>query len=297
MQGFRKRIVRAIAALAIAGGVVGALAPAATAATTIGSTALTPGPFECDSPSTYFSQSTDAASPSYAVPAGGGVITSWSVPAGAGPAEVKLGLLRPNLGPSTFTTADASAAESLAPSSLNTFDTRIPAQAGDRIAALIVSGSYPCASQTGDIDDIAQRDSLAVHDTGSIFTYDDPNPSTVILIAATVEPDADGDRFGDETQDLCLTDPTKQAECVAPETTITKQPANKTTKKKAKYKFTSNEPGSSFECQIDDKPYAACSSPRKFRAPQGKHKFNVRAIDPAGNFDLTPAKDKFKRLP
>jgi hypothetical protein len=32
---------------------------------------------------------------------------------------------------------------------------------------------------------------------------------------ADVEPDADGDGFGDETQDLCAADPTRQTACVA----------------------------------------------------------------------------------
>jgi hypothetical protein len=79
-----------------------------------------------------------------------------------------------------------------------------------------------------------------------------------------------------------------------PETTITKQPKDKSPKKKAKYKFTSDEAGSTFECKIDKKPWEACTSPKKFKAKPGKHKFKVRAIDPAGNVDPTPAKDKFK---
>ena len=87
-----------------------------------------------------------------------------------------------------------------------------------------------------------------------------------------------------------------------PQTTITKSPPNRTGKPKAKYKFGSDEPGSTFECKLKGKgvknsikQYGDCESPRKYkRLDEGKHKFTVRAIDAAGNVDPTPAKDKFK---
>ena len=80
-----------------------------------------------------------------------------------------------------------------------------------------------------------------------------------------------------------------------PETTITKRAPNKTGKHKVKFKFTSDEPGSTFECKLDKKRYKPCSSPKKLkRLKRGKHKFKVRAIDTAGNVDPSAAKDKFK---
>lgn len=80
-----------------------------------------------------------------------------------------------------------------------------------------------------------------------------------------------------------------------PETTITKGAPNKTDKTKVKFKFTSSEPDSAFECKLDKKPFKPCASPRKVkRLDEGKHKFKVRAIDEAGNVDPSPAKDKFK---
>ena len=80
-----------------------------------------------------------------------------------------------------------------------------------------------------------------------------------------------------------------------PETTITEHPPNKLAKHKAKYRFVSDEAGSSFQCKIDKKPFKACSSPKKVKhLDEGKHKFKVRAVDAAGNVDSTPAKDKFK---
>ena len=43
------------------------------------------------------------------------------------------------------------------------------------------------------------------------------------------------------------------------------------------------------------KQFSACTSPKKYKGLQpGKYKFEVRAVDAAGNADPTPDKDKFK---
>ncbi len=82
----------------------------------------------------------------------------------------------------------------------------------------------------------------------------------------------------------------------APETTLTKQPAKKTTKSKAKFAFEADEDDATFECKLDRKKWKPCSSPRKYKVREGKHKFRVRATDAAGNTDPSPAKVKFRRL-
>ena len=67
-------------------------------------------------------------------------------------------------------------------------------------------------------------------------------------------------------------------------------------KDRAKFKFTSSEPGT-FECKRDKKPFKPCRSPKAIRnLDRGKHKFQVRAIDAVGNVDLTPDKDRWKVL-
>jgi uncharacterized delta-60 repeat protein len=82
-----------------------------------------------------------------------------------------------------------------------------------------------------------------------------------------------------------------------PETTITKEPDSKSHKSKAKYRFESSEPNSTFECAYDSKTYKPCDAGKvKYKKLDfGKHKFSVRATDAAGNTDQSPAKDKFKR--
>jgi hypothetical protein len=82
---------------------------------------------------------------------------------------------------------------------------------------------------------------------------------------------------------------------IPPETVINGGP-KKTKKRKPKFQFASSEPGSTFQCQFDQSPFQPCASP--YKAPTklkpGRHQFSVKAIDPAGNVDATPAVRKFK---
>ena len=82
-----------------------------------------------------------------------------------------------------------------------------------------------------------------------------------------------------------------------PDTKITKGPPKKTHKTTAKFKFTSSEAGSTFECKLDKSKFKKCSSPKTYKKLKpGKHVFKVRAIDKAHNVDPTPAKRKFTIL-
>jgi hypothetical protein len=82
-----------------------------------------------------------------------------------------------------------------------------------------------------------------------------------------------------------------------PQTKITKNPKAKTHATTVKFKFSSSETGSTFECKLDKKPFKLCRSPKTYKKLKpGKHVFKVRAIDKAGNVDPTPAKKKFKVL-
>jgi hypothetical protein len=60
----------------------------------------------------------------------------------------------------------------------------------------------------------------------------------------------------------------------------------------ASFTFSSDEPGSTFECRIDDEVWstAACLAPKVYTGlADGRHQFWVRAVDPAGNRDGTAA--------
>ncbi|HET7484923.1 MAG TPA: NosD domain-containing protein [Solirubrobacterales bacterium] len=82
-----------------------------------------------------------------------------------------------------------------------------------------------------------------------------------------------------------------------PQTKIVKGPKAKTHATTVKFKFSSSEAGSTFECKLDKQPFKPCRSPKKYKKLKpGKHVFKVWAIDKAGNVDPTPAKKKFKIL-
>jgi len=88
---------------------------------------------------------------------------------------------------------------------------------------------------------------------------------------------------------------TSVPDTTAPDTIITKAPRKKSTKRKARIKFVSTEPGSTFRCSLDGAKPKPCTSPVKYkRLEVGKHKFKVYAVDAAGNADPTPDKVKFK---
>ena len=61
--------------------------------------------------------------------------------------------------------------------------------------------------------------------------------------------------------------------------------------------FYSTEAGSTFQCRLDSGGFATCSSPYRKRLALGMHRFEVRAIDAAGNADPTPARFRVVGVP
>ncbi len=84
-----------------------------------------------------------------------------------------------------------------------------------------------------------------------------------------------------------------------PQTKIFKGPKGKKfVKATVAFKFKASVDGSTFQCRLDGKPFRKCHSPQVYTglAP-GKHRFEVRAANAAGQVDKTPAKLKFTVLP
>jgi hypothetical protein len=94
------------------------------------------------------------------------------------------------------------------------------------------------------------------------------------------------------------TDPTPDSrtftvDTAPPDTTITGGPIGATNDPTPTFAF-SSEPGASFECKVDSGSYSACSSPKTTQhLADGSHTFYVRATDPVGNVDPTPASQFF----
>jgi hypothetical protein len=66
-------------------------------------------------------------------------------------------------------------------------------------------------------------------------------------------------------------------------TTLTSQPAPLVNTGAAAFAFTSNEPGSTFECRLDGTAYVPCASPTTYSGlTEGLHTLEVRATDAEG---------------
>jgi len=76
-----------------------------------------------------------------------------------------------------------------------------------------------------------------------------------------------------------------------PNTFVSGKKKVKTRKKKARvaFTFTATEPGSSFACSLDGRPFVPCTSPFSAKLRRGAHTLSVVATDTAGNVDATAA--------
>lgn len=79
-----------------------------------------------------------------------------------------------------------------------------------------------------------------------------------------------------------------------PDTQITDGPPRKTKQRLTSFSFASTEPGSTFECKVDDAAFSACSSPFEAKVSRAKHVFEVRAVGAGGKPDAWPASQGWK---
>jgi len=197
--------------LLVASLVVGALAlPAsAFAGVTIGATGGN-GAADCPADFTWAQNST-AGSPTYAVPAGGGVITSWSHDRGPAlaTAQVRLKVFR-KTAPNSYLTVGQSDFETLAAAGVNTFGTRVAVEGGDILGFRFTAAPISCRRSgiTGD-EAVASGPGAPDPPVGSSPAFGTVG-AFLLNLAATVEPDCDHDGLGDETQDANTFCPTGQ---------------------------------------------------------------------------------------
>ncbi|MFQ5426868.1 MAG: hypothetical protein ACE5EV_07290, partial [Gaiellales bacterium] len=77
---------------------------------------------------------------------------------------------------------------------------------------------------------------------------------------------------------------------LAPTTSIDSGPAAVVSETTASFAVSADEPGSTFECSLDAAAFSACPPGPTFAAlADGAHTLAVRAVDPAGNADPSPA--------
>ena len=83
----------------------------------------------------------------------------------------------------------------------------------------------------------------------------------------------------------------------APETTIDSGPSGLTNDPTPTFTFSSDSPGSTFECRVDSDPFTACSGPGDSHTTSslsdGSHTFEVQATNATPQTDPTPASRSF----
>lgn len=151
-------------------------------------------------------------------------------------------------------------------------------------------------------------DTLTGNSVANAFDIRDGGPDTVTCLDPPPPPPADSvvaDMQGVDTinadceqVDFLPTPepppPVDDADSTPPDTQIGKGPKKKSKKKQATFEFSSTEAGSTFQCNLDGKGFQPCSSPFTTKVKKGKHEFEVRATDAAGNTDPTPAEQGWK---
>jgi hypothetical protein len=181
-----------------------ALPASASAAVTIGATGGN-GAADCPPDFTWAQDSTAVGSPSYVVPAGGGVITSWSHDRGPAlaTAQVRLKIFR-KTGSNTYLTVGQSDFETLTAAGVNIFATQVEVEGGDILGFRLTAADTSCR-RSGSTGDLAVASGPAQPDPpiGSSVSFGSVG-AFLLNLAATVEPDCDGDGLGDETQDPAL---------------------------------------------------------------------------------------------
>jgi hypothetical protein len=191
---------------------VAALAPAAGAATQVGpatlqTSGLTNEP--CATPVCTFIQYTNGGTtPAYVSPVSG-VITRWRLASGSAGNPVKLRALRPGGTAGTFSGLGTGLSRTTA-GGLNTYiGERLPIQAGDSVGLDDAQGLFVAAGVTGAV--VKWWSPALADGSGPTAPTNTSLAGYALQLNADVEPDADGDRFGDESQDACPGDATRQA--------------------------------------------------------------------------------------
>jgi hypothetical protein len=158
-----------------------------------------------------------AVTANYQVPAPGGVITSWShsgrttAPAGSGRLQVW-----DSTGGDDFVLVGRSEAEDFTAGVVTSFLTRIPVDPGDLLGFRTVEENTSCVRFTAAADVIGFEENAPDPEPGDERTLPAFFLPVLLNVAAVLEADADGDGFGDETQDACLGEAGPNSGCATP---------------------------------------------------------------------------------
>jgi hypothetical protein len=185
-----------------------------------------------------------------------GVVVRWRVRSAGG--SVRLRIVRPVEG-GLFSGLARSEIVNVTSGEVQEFPTRLPIEAGN----LIGIDGFDTTAFRGFRD----APGAFVQSWYPLQIPEDGTPSNdggladfELLLNADIEPDADADGFGDESQNI----------------TFSKTPKKKTKSRNATFQFTGPP---NAECRIDKKAFKPCTSPRKYRKLKPrKHTFRVHGL-------------------
>ena len=191
-------------------GLLAAMAPPAFAATTVGQAApSTATPILC-SPLAGVQITSGAGAPSYTVPSDG-VLTGYTTRAGSA-AGAGMQLVVFSRSGAVYTVVGSSAMNSLTPSAVDHFPARIGVLSGDLLGLQVTGTDNWCVFAGVPADQHLYSPPFNAQ-PGAPFTPDSFASGNRWNIEASLEPDADHDGFGDETQDQCPTNAATQGPC------------------------------------------------------------------------------------
>jgi hypothetical protein len=219
MKGFRRlRRVMGLGLVTVALVLLWAVPGTAGAAVQLGQVAAV-SPYPC-ALNINVVQTTTVGGVNYQVPVPGGVITSWShrgiTPAPAGSGRLQIW---DSTGGTNFTLIGRSDLEPFTAGLVTTFLTRIPVDPGDLLGLRSVEAGTGCTNANAPVGNIAMAEIVNVPDPepGDERTFNYVSINTrLVNVAAVLEPDADADGFGDETQDACLGEAGPEDGCLTP---------------------------------------------------------------------------------
>jgi hypothetical protein len=223
-----------------------------------------------------------------------GVVTSFSHLANNVAGQVRALVLADSAVAGHQIVVATSARMTVTRSRLNTFPVRLPIVKGQRVGLGFTAPNMACATPGlgGDATLVATAfdpDSTSDFASAGVLAF---GGSTAYRpnISAVLEPDADGDGFGDVSQDACPRSALSQAACPDPDTSITKRPRRFRANGKVKIAFTATIAGSRFQCSTDRRKFRTCASPFKKTLGIGTHLIRIRAVSPAGIEDPQPSR-------
>lgn len=199
MNNFKKTLLpAACVALTVA------VAPAAGAATPLGNSTAS-ATANCSAFTVYIGGA------GYTIPSDG-VITSWRVNRDSGIGYEALKIIGPGSSPSNKVITGSSEFEFFTTTGEVSRNTRISVKANDQLGLYGTSDQHCRVGATGENVSFSNATVGGNGAVGSSFTlFGSPITNSRLVVSATLEPDADRDGFGDETQDGCPANPARQA--------------------------------------------------------------------------------------